>query len=60
MKKLTAAVLACALLASAPGIAFAGCAAHQVTASTPATIVDGTGSTAAPPMTPAPAAPSGS
>ena len=59
MKKLTAAVLACAFVVSAPGMAFAGCAAHPVTASTPTTVVAGAGTTI-PPMTPAPTAPSGS
>lgn len=53
MTRLTAAILAVAFTAAVPGMALADCAGHMKTATNPATIVDGSGSTL-PPMTPAP------
>ena len=59
MTKLTAAVLALAFTAAVPGIALADCAGHMKTTSTPATVVDGSGTTTVPPMTPVPDGQSG-
>lgn len=59
MKKVTAAFLALAFAATVPGMALADCAGHMKTTSTPATIVDGSGTTTLPPMTPVPEGQSG-
>jgi hypothetical protein len=58
MKKVTAAFLALAFAATVPGMALAECAGHMKTTSTPATVVDGSGTTV-PPMTPVPAGQTG-
>jgi len=53
MTKATAAFLAVAFAAAVPGLAWADCAGHMKTASTPATVADGSGTTT-PPVTPVP------
>jgi hypothetical protein len=58
MTKVTAAFLAVAFAAAVPSMAWADCAGHMKTASTPATVADGTG-TATPPSTPIPTDQSG-
>lgn len=55
MTRLTAAFLALVFTAAVPGLALADCPGHMKTTSTPATVVDGSGATTVPPMTPAPA-----
>lgn len=58
MIKTTAAFLAVAFAAAVPGAAWADCAGHMKTASTPATVADGSGTTT-PPVTPIPTDQSG-
>ena len=55
MTKMTAAFLALAFATAVPGMAWADCAGHMKTATTPVTTADGSGTTP-PPVTPAPTA----
>ncbi len=55
MTRLTATFLALAFTAAVPGMALADCAGHMKTTGAPATVVDGSGTTTVPPMTPTPA-----
>ncbi len=60
MTKVTAAFLALAFSAAIPGMALADCPGHNMTTtSNPATVVDGSGTTAVPPATPIPATQAG-